>query len=147
MSRAKKHKKKCHEPVPRGSTAARDARLSEEQLHDEIARDTTTVFTCSEKIIDDFAYRCRRALEDLETHIQFAHIGRQMWQQRPGQAQVLAEILVAVCAEHRRRREALLALEARFQALAADSCWHEHLDPVEPWQAFVRERLAAEPPE
>ena len=59
MSRAKKHKKKCHEPVPLGSTAARDARLSEEQLHDEIARDTTTVFTCSDKIIDDFAYAKR----------------------------------------------------------------------------------------
>jgi hypothetical protein len=126
-----------------GSTAARDDRLTDDELLDEIAQDTTAIFTCSDKIAADFASSCRKALADLGTDLQFARLGLEMWQGRSGRAQELADALKATLAEHERRREALVALCARFDALAADGSWHEHLDPLETWRALVRERLAA----
>jgi hypothetical protein len=148
MSRGKKRKRPGWQERQRRSTAARDDKLSDDVLLDEIAEDTAAIFTCSDKIAADFATACRKALEDLETDLQFARLGLEMWRGRAGCAQALAEALSATLAEHERRREALVALCARFDALAADRSWHEHLDPAETWRELVRERLAAvhEPP-
>jgi hypothetical protein len=141
MSRGKKRKRAGWQERQRRSTSRDD------DIFDEVAEDTAAVFTCSEKIVDDFSGQCARGLEELETDLQFAQIAHEIWQGRSGRAQELAEALAALHAEHERRREALTALHARFEALAADSSWHEHLDPVEQWRDFVRKRLfPVEPP-
>jgi hypothetical protein len=147
MPRGKKRKRPGWQERQR-RLEARDERLSDDELLDEITQDTTAIFTCSDKIVGDFASSCRKALDDLGTDLQFARLGLEMWQGRAGRAQELFEALAATVAEHERRRGALVALCARFDALAADPAWHEHLDPLETWRAFVRERLATieEPP-
>lgn len=141
MSRGRKRKRAGWQERQRRA-AARDDRLSDDELLDEISEDTSAIFTCSDKIAGDFASSCRKALEDLGTDLQFARLGLEMWQGRSERTQELAAALAATLAEHERRRDALRALADRFDALAADHSWHEHLDPLETWRAFVRERLA-----
>jgi hypothetical protein len=69
-----------------------------------------------------------------------------MWKGRPGRAQELAEAFAMFVTEREREATTLTALRQRFAALAVDEPFHEHLDPVEQWEAFLRSEILPDSP-
>lgn len=118
----------------------------ERQSWDDVIRDTAACFACSRQIAKDFAIQCDSRLEDLETDIAFNRAALKMWKGRPGRAQELAEALAMFVTEREREATTLTALRQRFAALAVDEPFHEHLDPVEQWQAFLRSEILPDSP-
>jgi hypothetical protein len=136
MSRKKK------QPHRRRRLAER--RVPKDQLIDDVVLDTAAVFTCSEKVAQDFSSQCDERLAELESDVAFNRVAQDIWAGRPGRAAELASALAALVAERERQIRTLTELGARFAALAADDSFHEHIDPVEPWRDFVRKRLFPE---
>ena len=59
--------------------------------------DTAACFTCSTEVAEDFAYRCLRGREDVEYDL--LRVAHEIWRDRPGPAQQIAEALAAFAAE------------------------------------------------
>ena len=140
MSRGKKRKR------PGWQERKRRQERADEHLFDDVAEDTAAKFTCSTRIAEDFAEQCQSRLDELEAELEFNRVAVEMWDGRPGGAVVLSEALAALRVEREREREALMALRARFDALSEEGSYHEHLDPVDQWRAFVRKKLFPDAP-
>lgn len=140
MSRGKKRKR------PGWQERRRRQERADEQLFDDVASDTAAVFTCSRSTAEDFAGQCADRLEELDADIQFNQVAAEIWSGRPGRAGELAAALAALCTERERQRDAMTALCDRFEALARDEAFDEHLDPVAQWREFIRQRLFPDPP-
>jgi hypothetical protein len=108
--------------------------------------DTAARFTCSTQVAEDFAYQCLRGREDLEHDLLYNRVAHEIWRDRPGPAQQIAEALAAFAAERERYVQALQELERRFSALAQQGPQHEHLEPVDKYQELIRSRIFPEHP-
>jgi hypothetical protein len=91
--------------------------------------DTAACFTCSTEVAEDFAYRCLRGREDVEYDLLYNRVAHEIWRDRPGPAQQIAEALAAFAAERERYVQTLQELERRLSALAQQGPQHEHLKP------------------
>ena len=108
--------------------------------------DTAARFTCSTEVAEDFAYQCSRGREDVEYDLLYNRVAHEIWRDRSGPAQQIAEALAAFAAERERYVQTLQELEKRFSALAQQGPKHEHIEPVEKYQELIRSRIFPERP-
>jgi len=112
----------------------------------DLIMDTAARFTCSTEVAEDFAYQCSSGRTDVEGDLLYNRVAHEIWQDRPGHGQQIAEALAAFIVERERYMQALAELGQRFSALAKQGPQHEHLDPVEKYQELIRSRIFPEHP-
>ena len=124
----------------------RKQELQERRQNTNLIMDTAACFTCSTEVAEDFAYQCLRGREDVEYDLLYNRVAHEIWRDRPGPAQQIAEALAAFAAERERYVQTLQELEKRFSALAQQGPKHEHIEPVEKYQELIRSRIFPEHP-
>ena len=124
----------------------RKQELQERRQDTNLIMDTAARFTCSTEVAEDFAYQCSRGREDVEYDLLYNRVAHEIWRDRPGPAQQIAEALASFAGERERYVHALQELEKRFSALAQQGPQHEHLEPVEKYQELIRSRIFPEHP-
>jgi len=112
----------------------------------DVIVDTAARFTCSSQVTDDFAEQCSSALETLDCDLAFNRVAHEMWRERPGHGQQIAEALAAFLTERERYAQALTQLQQRFTALRDLGPQHEHLEPVEKYRELIRARVFPDHP-
>jgi hypothetical protein len=110
----------------------------------DLIADTAAVYTCGAELSRDYAQQCRNNREALEADVVFTRLAHELWQGRPGRAELLAAALGDLAAERQRHLEAITELGKRFDALVEQSDFHEHLGPSEAFRELVHRRLFPE---
>ena len=142
MSRKKKPRtKKAHNRVQAVQTSK-----SEAQQLDDLVRDTAAVFTCAVETAGDCAYECERRLEDVDSDLNYRRLAHDIWKDRTGRVEALTSAMADLITENERHRQAITELSQRFELLAKQEDFHEHLDAPESYFDLVRTRLFATPP-
>jgi hypothetical protein len=85
-------------------------------------------------------------LETLDCDLAFNRVAHEIWSERPGHGQQIAEALAAFIAERERYVQALTELQQRFTTLRDLGPQHEHLEPVEKYRELIRARVFPEHP-
>lgn len=119
------------------------AEAKQRQRHEQVIASTAARFTCATDTARDFSWQCEDELEDIEADLAFNRVAHEMWRDRPGRAEVLAQTLADFIAAREQHQQALTDLRRRFDALVAENI-HEHLDPPEAYRDLIRRRVFAE---
>jgi hypothetical protein len=123
-------------------------RRKEKQAAEELAtavEDTTSRFTCTTGVAEDFADQCEQRIYDLEFDLVCTRLALEMWGPVPSvTARPVVELLREVLAERERHHQALMQLGQRLDEYAQRDI-HEHLEPMEKYAELVFKRLF-EPP-
>ncbi len=112
----------------------------------DVIMDTAARFTCSTEVATDFADQCSSALETLDCDLDFNRVAHEMWRERPGHGQQIAEALAALITERERHALALTELQQRFTVLRDSGPQHEHLEPVDRYRELIRMRIFPDHP-
>ena len=120
-------------------------RQTERHLSDQkdraVVEDMAARFTCSHGIAQDFAGQCEERLVDLDFDLLCSDLALGFWADPPEAARPVVDLLREIAAERRRHSEAIAQIRERLLAVNKDHPVHHHLDPIEHYQARVRDRL------
>jgi hypothetical protein len=112
----------------------------------DLIRDTAGTFTCSTEITRDFLYQCVDGIEGIEVDLAFNRVAHEIWCDRPGHGQQIAETLAVFIEEREKYLRALAALKPRLEELVQQVPPHEHLEPIDKYRELVRVRMFADVP-
>jgi hypothetical protein len=108
------------------------------QKLEEDIRDTAAVFTCAMETAEDCATECERRLLDVDSDLNYRRVAHDIWKDHPGRAQTLASAMADLITENERHRQAIAELFQRFELLAAQQDFHEHIDHPDKYLDIVR---------
>jgi len=108
-----------------------------QKLQDDI-RETARVFTCAQQTAEDCATECERRLEDVDADLNYRRVPHDIWSGRPGRVQVLATAMAELITENERHKKVIAELFQRFEDLAAQQDFHEHIEPPDKYLDVVR---------
>ena len=112
----------------------------------DLIHETAACFTCATRITRDFLYQCADGIEALEADLAFNRVAYEMWHDRPGQGQQIAEALAAFIEYRETYLRGLTPLKERLVHLAQQATDDDHLDPIEKYRELIRARMFAEVP-
>jgi hypothetical protein len=136
MSRKKPRTKKV-----RNRVQPRQSSKTEAQKLEEFVRDTAAVFTCAVETAEDCACECERRLEDVDSDLNYRRVAHDLWKERTGRAETLAGAMADLITENERHRRAVAELFQRFDVLAKQEDFHEHINAPDNYLELVRSRL------
>lgn len=111
---------------------------TEAQKLQDVIRDTARVFTCATETAEDCATECERRLEDVDADLNYRRVPHDIWSARPGRVQVLATAMAELITENERHKKVIAELFQRFEELAAQQDFHEHIEPPDKYLDVVR---------
>ena len=116
-------------------------RQLEKKRQDDVVKDSAATLTCAAETAGDFAYQCTHQQEELDFDLPYLHLALEIWRESPQAPPSLLAALDELLTELLRHRETLTRLALTFEQLAADPTLHIHLDPIERYRQWVRQRL------
>jgi hypothetical protein len=120
----------------------------EREQENNIVAHSAATLSCAAETAADFAGQCTQDLEDLHLDLPYLRLALEIWREQPqSTTAALLAALEALLSERLRQQQALTQIGQQLEQLAADPSLHIHLDPIERYREWVRNRLFPQQPE
>jgi hypothetical protein len=125
-------------PKPKKYASKHQRQIAQAQKLDAVIRDTARVFACAAETAGDCATECERRLLDVDADLNYRRLPHEIWNGRPGRVQALATAMADLITENERHRTVISELFQRFDDLAEQEDFHEHIELPENYLDRVR---------
>ena len=129
--------------APAKSFQQRQTEKRAAQQDQAVVEDMAAAYTCAEHLARDLAGQCEVRLDDLDYDLICSDLALGFWADGPAAAQPVLDLVRELDVEHRRSRDALIALRARLLEAAEQQGAHVHLEahPIEHYREKIKRRL------
>jgi len=120
----------------------------EREQENNVVQHSAAILSCATETAADFAGQCTQDREDLDLDLPYLRLALDIWREQPqAPTAALLAALEALLSERLRHQQALTQIAQQLQHLAAEPSLHIHLDPIERYREWVRQRLFPQQPE